>query len=211
MTRPSWWREVLSLPESQRVERALQHWDTVVAGRFPRCQDLLRRGGGGIYLARKTNRAAGIPEPELLYATRYIDDVDNTPVCWAGALPLAPNDHSMPAGMPAEFINYHTQIHDGLRNTIDDFGGILRASNIFPLSEYYTIEGSEFRNVPECFDPTTVDLTQIYAVSCIATQGCALDVTNPQDSTAVWYWYDSILLPLDDYWDQIDRDIWLAV
>ncbi len=202
---PTWWAEVLALPEGDRMARAIIEWNRAVPNRFPKFLDHLARTGTGIYLVRDTNMRL-----HLLYVARDIDN--QRPTCWAGSTPLAGDDPAIRTALPFELIRFHTTIHDAFRLADGWNNGWLPMSEMFAFSEYIDPDDSdlEFRGTPPDFDPHNVDFGQVMAVYIDSSYRYAVDISGSHGSSAGWYWVGGDLWPIANFWDNVDEFMLVA-
>lgn len=202
---PTWWKDVLALPEHERIARAITEWNRALPGRFPKFFDHLLRTGTGIYLVRDRHG-----ELHLLYVAR---DVDNQrPACWAGAMPLPTDDPAVRRGLPADLIGFHTTIHDGFRQVTGWYNGWLPMRNMFALSDNFDVNDAdiEFYGTPPDFNRENLDLDQVIGVFAGSSYGYGVDIANRDNSAAGWYWFESTLEPTANFWEDIDKDLLVA-
>ena len=193
---PAWWHEVLSLPVTERVGRAVEEWKRVLPGRLSTYLQHLENTGSGILLAR-----AG--QLQLLYIARDIDD--QRPVCWSGTTPCTNQSPGVSGVLPIEYLNFHTAIHDGFRQVSGLANGLVPLQELTALSNYFDTSEAEFYKTGENFDPESIDLSSAYGVFLnFDMSGYAVDTSNSDRPTAGWYWFENTLEPIPDFWAAIN-------
>lgn len=200
---PTWWKDVLALPEHERITRAITAWNRALPGRFNKFLAHLAQTGTGIYLVRDTDM-----QLHLLYAAHDIDN--QRPTCWAGAMPLADDDPAIRHRLPTELITFHTTVHDGFHQVTGAYNGWLPMREMFALSEYIDVDEAEFYETPPDFNPHEVDFDQVIGVFVDSSYRYAVDMANRDNPAAGWYSFGGSLGPTTNFWEDVDEFMLIA-
>lgn len=198
---PAWWKEVLVLPEHERIARAITEWNRALPSRFRKFVEQLARTGTGIYLARDTNMRL-----HLLYVARGTD-TQGSLRSWAGAMPLGSDNPGVRPDLPVELLEFHSTVHDGFRQITGSYVIWLPMREMFSLSDNFDVNDPdiEFYGTPPDFNPHKVDLKPVIAVFIGSSCGYGVDTANQENPTAGWYWFEGSLEPIADFWDDADE------